>query len=64
MLSVTVGVSEKVSLAETDASDAESSLEADAEEVLDAVIEDDAMSPDSDGVVLDDRLRVKLIDGS
>lgn len=64
MLSVTVGVSEKVSLAETDASDAESSLEADAEDVLDAVIEDDAMSPDSDGVVLDDRLRVKLIDGS
>ena len=64
MLSVTVGVSEKVSLAETDASDAESSLEADAEDVLDAVIEDDAMFPDSDGVVLDDRLRVKLIDGS
>lgn len=64
MLSVTVGVSENVSLAETDPSDAERSLEADSEDVLDAVNEDDAMSPDSDGVVLDDRLRVKLIDGS
>lgn len=63
-VSVTVGVSENVSLNDTEASDADLSSELDTVHVLEAVIEVDGRSLERDGVELGDRLLVRLMEPS